>query len=386
MFSKPLDVFDYRKLARRRLPHVVFDFLEGGVDDEKGVSHNRAVFDRLFFSPRRFTDISKRDISIELFGRKQAAPVLIAPTGMNGLLWHKGDIALAQAAEQAGIPFLLSTAASSSIEEVAGHSKGDKWFQLYVMSRSIAEKLVERALAAGYSRLVLTSDVGVNGNRERDARNNFGLPVKYTPGLLLDGIRHPRWSMSFLAHGIPSLGNFVSAESHDTQSQAAVMSRHMDATFDWQALSWLRKLWPHELLVKGLLRADDAVRAIDTGADGVILSNHTGRQNDFALSPMQVLAEIRSKISQPILIDSGFRRGSDIVKALALGANGVLIGHAVLYGLAARGQAGAADVLRILCAEIDNILAQIGCASIADLSPDYLREDNQSLLLPAHSR
>jgi len=382
MSSKPLDVFDYRKLARRRLPHIIFDFLEGGVDDEKGLVHNRAVFERLFFSPHRFTNISKRDISVKLFGRKQAAPILIAPTGMNGVLWHDGDIALAQAAEQAGIPFLLSTASSSSIEEVAGRTKGDKWFQLYVMSRAIAETLVERALAAGYSRLVLTADVAINGNRERDARNNFGLPVKYTPGLLLDGIKHPAWSMSFLIHGMPNLGNFVSADAHDTQSQAAVMSRQMDATFDWKALRWLRKLWPHELLIKGILRAEDAVRAIGEGADGVILSNHTGRQNDFAISPMQVLAETRSKISQPILIDSGFRRGSDIVKALALGADAVLIGHAVLYGLAARGQAGAADVLQILCREIDNILAQIGCSSIADLSPDYLREDSRSLLLP----
>ncbi|KAA6204790.1 MAG: mandelate dehydrogenase [Candidatus Tokpelaia sp.] len=386
MSSKPLDVFDYRKLARRRLPHIIFDFLEGGVDDEKGLAHNRAVFERLFFSPHRFTNISKRDISIKLFGRKQAAPILIAPTGMNGVLWHNGDIALAQAAEQAGIPFLLSTASSSSIEEVAGRTKGDKWFQLYVMSRAIAEKLVARALAAGYSRLVLTTDVAVNGNRERDARNNFGLPVKYTPSLLLDGIKHPAWSMGFLIHGMPTLGNFVSADAHDTQSQAAVMSRQMDATFDWKALRWLRKLWPRELLVKGILRAEDAVRAIGEGADGVILSNHTGRQNDFAISPMQVLAETRSKISQPILIDSGFRRGSDIVKALALGADAVLIGHAVLYGLAARGRAGAADVLQILCREIDNILAQIGCTSIADLSPDYLREDSRSLLLPDTAR
>jgi (S)-mandelate dehydrogenase len=365
MRTKPVNVEDYRILAQRRLPKIIFDYLEGGADDEIGMKHNREVFERYRLIPRRLVDVSKRDTGIELFGRHQAAPFMIGPTGLNGALWPTGDILLARAAEKAGIPFVLSTASNAA-------SKGDLWFQLYIVQRKLAEQMVRRAEAAGYSTLVLTTDVGVNGNRERDLRHNFGLPVRYTPRLIYDGATHPRWSLGFLRKGMPQFGNFVTADASDVEMQAAVMHRQMDASFSWDDFNWLRKLWPRKLLVKGILRPDDAERCVASGADGVILSNHGGRQLDAAVSPLEVLAESRARISAPILIDSGYRRGTDIVKALALGAKAVLLGRATLYGLAAAGEAGVDDVLRLLKDEVDRTLAQIGCASASQLSPDYV--------------
>jgi (S)-mandelate dehydrogenase len=222
---------------------------------------------------------------------------------------------------------------------------------------------------------VPTTDVGVNGNRERDLRNNFGLPMRYTPRLIYDGVTHPWWSLGFMLNGMPQLANFVTAGSSDVEIQAAVMSRQMDAGFSWDDFGWLRKLWPRKLLVKGIMRPDDAERCIAAGADGVILSNHGGRQLDAAVSPLDVLAQSRARISAPILIDSGYRRGTDIVKTLALGANAVLLGRASLYGLAAAGEAGVDDVLRLLKDEVDRTLAQIGCPSVSQLSPDYVMAD-----------
>jgi|HubBroStandDraft_6_1064221.scaffolds.fasta_scaffold92494_3 (S)-mandelate dehydrogenase len=375
MSMKPVNVEDYRILSQRRLPKMIFDYLEGGAEDEIGMKHNREVFERYRLMPRRLIDVSKRDIGIDLFGRHQAAAFVIGPTGLNAALWPKGDILLARAAEKAGIPFVLSTASNASIEEVAAASKGDLWFQLYIVQHKLAEQMVRRADAAGYSTLVLTTDVGVNGHRERDLRNNFGLPLRYTPRLIYDGVTHPRWSLGFMLNGMPQFGNFVTADSSNVEVQATLMHRQMDASFTWDDFNWLRKLWRRTLLVKGIMRPDDAERCIDAGADGVILSNHGGRQLDAAVSPLDVLAESRTRISAPILIDSGYRRGTDIVKALALGANAVLLGRAPLYGLAAAGEAGVDDVLRLLKDEVDRTLAQIGCASTSRLSPDYVMAD-----------
>ncbi len=372
MSTKPANVEDYRILAQRRLPKIIFDYLEGGADDEIDLKHNREAFERYRLMPRRLVDVSTRETGIELFGRHQAAPFMIGPTGLNAALWPRGDILLARAAEKAGIPFVLATASNASIEEVAAASKGDLWFQLYIVQRQLAEQMVRRAEAAGYSTLVLTTDVAVNGNRERDLRNNFGLPLRYTPRLIYDGLTHPRWSLGFMLNGMPQFGNFVTADSSNVEMQATVMHRQMDASFNWEDFNWLRKLWPRNLLVKGIIRPDDAERCVAAGADGVILSNHGGRQLDAAVSPLEVLAESRARISAPILIDSGYRRGTDIVKALALGANAVLLGRATLYGLAAAGEAGVDDVLRLLKDEVDRTLAQIGCASASQLSPDYV--------------
>src|SRR5260370_10553923 len=317
------------------------------------MKHNREVFERYRLMPRRLVDVCKRDTGIELFGRHQAAPFMIGPTGLNAAVWPKGDILLARAAERAGIPFVLATASNASIEEVAAASKSDLWFQLYIVQRQLAEEMVRRAEAADYSTVVITTDVAVNGSRERDLRNNFGLPLRYTLRLIYDGLTHPRWSLGFMLNGVPQFGNFVTGDSSNVELQATVMHRQMDASFSWDDFNWLRKLWPRKLLVKGIMRSDDAERCVAAGADGVILSNHGGRQLDAAISPLEVLAETRARIRAPILIDSGYRRGTDIVKALALGANAVMLGRAPLYGLAAAGATGVDHVLSLLNEEID---------------------------------
>jgi (S)-mandelate dehydrogenase len=351
---------------------MVFDYLEGGAEDETGLAHNRAAIDRIRLAPHRLLDTSKRDLTTRLFGRVLGMPVAIAPTGLNGIFWPQGDILLAQAAAKAEIPFVLSTASNASIEEVARRAQGDLWFQLYVVERGLARHLVQRASSNGYSTLVLTTDVAVNGNRKRDLRNSFGVPIRYTARNLIDAALHPRWSMRLLRQGAPQLANFLTPAARDVEAQAALMRRQMDASFDWDALSELRDLWSGKLIVKGLLRADDAKRCEALGVDAVILSNHGGRQLDGAIAPIEVLEATRGTSSLPILIDSGFRRGEQVVKALCLGANAVLLGRAPLYGLAARGRLGVDDVLAIIRAEIDRTMALIGRPSVQALTRDLL--------------
>ena len=380
--SKPVNVEDFRVLAQKRLPRKVFDYLDGGAEDELGLQHNRRVFENVRFQPHRLVDVSKRDISTTLLGRAQAAPLVIAPTGLNGMLWPQGDLVLARAAARFGIPFALSTASTASIEVVAKATDGELWFQLYVVHRKLAEMLVKRALNAGYTTLILTTDVGVNGKRERDMRNGFGLPMKYGLRTIMDGALHPRWSLDLLRHGVPQLANFASDQVQDTEVQAALMSRQMDASFSFDDLAWLRGLWPHKLLIKGLSRSEDAARCIALGADGVILSNHGGRQLDSAVAPLETLRETAARTAAPVLLDSGIRRGSDVVKALALGASAVLLGRATLYGLAAKGPEGVDAVLAIMKDEIDRTLAQIGCASVAALSSDYIWPPEATGLAP----
>ncbi|SEG69693.1 alpha-hydroxy-acid oxidizing protein [Marinobacterium lutimaris] len=370
---KPIKIEDYRHLARQRLPRMVFDYLDGAAEDEIGLNHNRSALESIRFNPKRLVDVSQRSLATNLFGKRLPAPLAVAPTGLNGVFWPKGDLALARAAAKFDIPFILSTASTASIEEVAQCSSGEKWFQLYVVHRRLAKQLVGRALNAGYTTLILTTDIAVNGLRERDLRNDFGLPIRYTPRVMLDGCLHPRWSLDLLRHGVPELANFKGADAQDTEIQAALLSRQMDASFDWEALKWLRELWPHTLLVKGIIDPLDAQRCTELGADGVILSNHGGRQLDTCLAPIERLEEAVSLTDKPVLIDSGFRRGADVVKAIAMGAQGVLLGRALLYALAAKGEAGVEHALELMFSEIDRTLANLGCASIEDLNGDYVR-------------
>jgi (S)-mandelate dehydrogenase len=366
-----INVEDFRRLAKRRLPAIVFDYMEGGAEDEHGLMHNREVFRHVRFQPHRLRPIETRDISIRLFGRTRSAPLLVAPTGLNGLLWPDGDVALATAAARAGIPFVLSTASNASIEEVRRRVDGDLWFQLYMVHPALTESLIKRAIAADYSTLVVTVDVVINGNRERDRRHGFAFPLRYTPSMVLDGITHPRWAMRLLRHGMPRMAN-LAVEGGDLEVQAALLRRQMDARFDWAGLARIRALWPHRLLVKGILHSDDARRCMACGVDGIILSNHGGRQLDSCISPMEVLPQVAGQQDGTLLVDSGFRRGSDVVKAIALGAHAVMLGRPVLYGLAAAGEQGVTDILGMFKREIDETMAQIGCASMAELSRDYL--------------
>jgi (S)-mandelate dehydrogenase len=374
----PINVEDFRKLAKRRLPAIVFDYLEGGAEDEDGLTHNREVFRQIRFQPQRLRNVQTRDMSIRLFGRAQTAPLVIAPTGLNGLLWPDGDIALATAASKAGIPFALSTASNASIEEVRRRVDGDLWFQLYMVHPALTERLLKRALAADYSTLVVTVDVVINGNRERDRRNGFAFPLRYTPSIVIDGLTHPRWTMRLLRNRFPRMANLSAQGEDDLEVQAALLKRQMDAGFDWDGLARIRALWPRRLLVKGILHAADAQRCMACSADGVILSNHGGRQLESCISPIEVLRETADRVAGPVLVDSGIRRGADVVKAVALGASAVLLGRSVLYGLAVAGERGVSEVLGILKREIDETMAHIGCASMADLSGDYLGQGSMA--------
>lgn len=372
MSRKLINVEDYRFQAKRTLPRIIFDYLEGGAEDEKGLKHNRAIFDQFRLTPRRLVDISQRDISCSIFNKKWDAPFAIAPTGLNSSFWPRADSILAKSASKANIPFMLSTASNMSVEEVAKSCDGEKWFQLYVVHSELAVKMVKRALNAGYTTLIITLDVGVNGYRERDIRNRFAIPLRFSPRLILDGIMHPSWSLRFISQGIPKLANFESLEEHSLEIQNALLQRQMDTTFNLESLKKIRDIWPHTLLVKGFVHHEDVQKAIQVGVDGVILSNHGGRQLDCSISPMETLSEVSQSIEQPILIDSGFRRGSDIVKALCLGANMVCLGRATLYGLATNGEVGVDHVIQLLKQDIDRTLAQIGCPSVSQLNKDYI--------------
>jgi (S)-mandelate dehydrogenase len=372
MSRQPINLEDYRRLAKRRLPKLVFDYVDGGAEDEVSLRRNRSAFEAIRLRPRSLVDVSARRQAISLFGREQAMPLVVAPTGLNGMLWHEGDIALARAAARAGVPFVLSTASSCTIEEVAERAGGDLWFQLYIVNRRIADSLVDRALKAGYTTLVLTVDVPVSGKRERDARNGFVQPFRVTPGTALDVLCHPRWAWQIARHGAPQLKNLATTEAQDVETQSALLARQMDASFSWDDLRRLRERWPHRLLVKGVLHAGDAARMAACGVDGIILSNHGGRQLDGSIAPVEALPALARQVDVPLLLDSGVRRGADVVKALALGAAAVQVGRATLYGLGARGEEGAYEVLQLLRSEIDRVLALVGCADVAELSEDFI--------------
>ncbi|WP_369856899.1 alpha-hydroxy-acid oxidizing protein [Candidatus Thalassolituus haligoni] len=372
MKNKLLNSEDFRCKAQKKLPGMVFDYLEGGADDEVGLKHNRSVLDAIRFKPKRLINVKNRSIGSSFLGGSFSAPIAIGPTGLNGMLSPDGDFKLARAAARANIPFALSTASNASIEDIAKVSDGELWFQLYVVHRDLAKQMVERALKAGYKTLILTVDVSINGFRERDIRNGFSVPFQYTLKSIIDGALHPDWSLNFMLRGAPELANFKIADVSNLEVQAALMSRQMDASFNWQDLTWLRDIWPHRLLVKGITSTEDAARCADLGVDGVILSNHGARQLDSCISPVEILEETASAINIPVLVDSGFRRGADVVKALALGATAVLIGRPVLYALAAEGEAGVDHMLQLLKNDIDRTLAHIGCADINTVDKSFL--------------
>ena len=369
---------DARSRARRRLPRMVFDYLDGAAGDESGLAANRQALQRIVFAPRRLVDVVARETGMTLFGRPYKTPLVIAPIGLNGVFWPGGDIALARAAARAEVPFCLSTAANSSIEAVARASDGEKWFQLYVIRPELADSLVDRAMAAGYAALVVTVDVAVNGRRERDARNGFAVPFRYSPRAIADVLGHPTWLAQQLRHGFPRLANLESKAGGSIEAQAALMKREMDASFDWDDLARLRDRWTGPLVVKGLLGAEDVARCARIGCDAVVLSNHGARQLASVAAPIDVLRIAGKSSSIPLLVDSGYRDGADVVKALALGARAVMLGRPVLYGLAAGGADGAFDVIDAIAKDVDRTLALIGCRRIADLDETWLEAPRDS--------
>ena len=386
------NIDDLRALAKSRLPRVCFDWLDGGTEDEVTLDRNRTAFNRYAFAPAVMVDVGGRSQQVELFGRIYTSPFGIAPTGGAGLYGYEADISLARAARAAGVPFVLSTASFDPLERVAGEAAGGSlWFQLYMSkNRGTAHKLVQRAFDAGFEALVVTGDVPVVGNREVNRRNGFGIPIKFTPRLLLDGVLHPRWLLgvflrTLMATGVPRYHNDENsgAASPTDAGGAGKIIDQRAASFqarrdeiDWDDIRWLRDVWPRKLFVKGVLRAADAVKARELGADGVVVSNHGGRQLDGGIASLDALPAVRAAVGADwkVMIDSGFRRGTDIVKALALGADMAFVGRATLYGLAVGGEAGVRHAVDLLAAEIDRTIALLGYRTVDEITNDCLLE------------
>ena len=377
--ARAINIADLARLAKARLPGVIFDFLDVGAEQEATLRDNRAAFERYRLRPAMLSGHATRDLSVTLFGHRLSAPFLIGPTGLNGIFWTDADLALARAAAAEGVGFTLSSPANNSLEQVAGEGgDGIKFFQLYCWDqRPLWARQIERAQAAGYKALIVTVDSVVNGKRERDLRNRFSHEVKITPRVVWDGLTHPRWLASvWLRRGMPRMENIAPFLPQGASAHELVefTRSRRNLSLNWADIAWMRTQWRGPLLVKGLLTAEDAKRAQAAGCDGVVVSNHGGRQLDGAAASIDVLSEVVAAVggSMTILIDSGFRRGSDIVKALALGADGVLLGRATLYGVAAGGQQGAARALAILRDETDRVMTLLGCGSVAELNADHI--------------
>jgi len=372
-------VDDYRRAAKRYLPKTIFDFVDGGSEREITLKANSGDFERIFFNPRTLTDVGEVDLTTELLGQQQSMPLVISPTGLAGIVNIGGDIAVAGAAEQANIAYGLSTTASHSIEEVAAGAGGNKWFQLYFFrDRELTAGFVERAKANDYQALVMTVDLVRGGKREKDMRNGFTVPPRITPQNFLDMISHPRWLLRMAPHLKDiTMGNVkgLDGAGEGVVALSAFMNQQIDPTISWDDLAWLRGIWDKPLLVKGVLNAEDARRMVDMGVDGIVISNHGGRQLDGAPSTISVLREIADAVAgdADIILDSGIRRGADVVKALALGATACGIGKAMLYGLAAEGQSGVTGVIEMLRREIDLARAMSGARRIADISAATIR-------------
>ena len=371
-----LSIEGLRASARRRLPRFIFEYIDGGADDEITLRRNRQGFEDIVFNPRVVVDISKRTLSTTLLGGPAAMPLAIAPTGMAAIACPDGEVALARAAKAHGIPFTLSTQSSFSIERVAEEG-GRLWFQLYPFrDRDLVSSLIKRALDAGYEALILTVDVPVPANREKDRRNGFAVPMNITPRLAFDVATHPAWGLGLLRHGMPGLANIPGAELFKGRgTSSAAVGATLDPSLSWDDIARFRALWPKPLVIKGVLSADDARKAVEVGFDAIVVSNHGGRQLDGAPATIEALPDVVEAAGgkAEVLIDSGIRRGSDIAKAVALGAKGAFIGRPTLYGLATGGQAGAHHALALLRAELHRTLSLIGCANVADLGRHNLR-------------
>ncbi len=367
-----------RDLARRTLPRPVFDFADGGAEDEQSLRRNEAAFASHDLLPRPLNGVGDRDLSIELFGRRLAMPVLIGPTGLSGLFSPDGELAAARAATAAGTAFCLSHASTCTIEDLAAAGSAPRWMQVFLYrDRGFTREFVERAAAGGYDALVLTTDNQLLGNRERDLRNGFTIPPKFSPLDILAMAGKLPWLLR-MRRDLPrvTFANYARpGETADLAAIAGKMGAMLDPALSWREVDWLRGLWKGPFLLKGILHPAEAAEALKHGVDGLICSNHGGRQLDGAIASFDALPAVIAAVEgrMPVLLDGGIRRGSDVVKALALGAAACLIARPQLFGLAVAGEAGVGRVLDILRREIDRTLGLMGVTRIAELGPDCLR-------------
>ncbi len=370
--SKYACVEDLRQAAKRRLPKVIFDYIDGGSFSERTMLTNREDFDKWQLIQRVLIGVGERDFSTDLLGYRSSLPFILGPIGFLGLFEPSGETLAANAAHQAGIPFCHSNFGISTLEELRDASDGPLWFQLYVLNdNSLAIEFVERAKNTGVDVLCITVDCSVGAVRERDIHSGFRHLQKITPSLLFALMSRPGWCLRTARGGIPRIGHLSNHPEFGNKllEQAAYLSGQMDPNFTWEDIKRLRDSWPGKLVIKGIMHPDDARLALAAGADGIVVSNHGGRELDCSPSSISALPDIAAAVGQEmdVLLDGGVRRGTDVVKALALGAKGVLLGRAYAYGLGAAGQDGVSQVIDMLATELDSTIALMGYTSIAEL-------------------
>lgn len=373
-----------RSIARKRLPGGVFDYIDGGAEDESALDRNTLGFRRLEYRPRVLRDVAGVDTSTTILGIPAPFPLVLAPTGFTRIADPEGELAVARAAERAGLPYGLSTLATRSIEEVAAASAGRKWFQVYVWrDKGLVKEMIGRAAAAGFEALVVTVDLAMLGRRERDVRRGFTLPPKLGLDTIIDGIRHPGWTSRFIRSDpivFANVSGTSSIDGGDAVSLSQFVADQFDPSLSWADVEWMRSIWDGPIIVKGIQTVEDAAIAVDQGLEAIALSNHGGRQLDSAPAVVELIAPVADVVGGriEIICDGGIRRGGDIVKALALGADYCMAGRAYLYALGAAGERGVDWVLEHLRAGVELDMALCGAASVADLTPELVRRSPPS--------
>ncbi len=383
------NIADLRLQALKHLPKGVFQYIDRGAEDEVALADNRQVFRDLKLRTRFMVDLTDRDMGIDLLGKRSNLPMAIAPTGIAGLAWYQGELALAKAAAAKGIPFTLATGSITSMETIAREAGGRLWFQLYMWKEEdLSYQLVARARDAGFEALIVTIDGALGNNREYNKRNGFSIPFSISARSVTDMATHPRWLLGVMGRylmttGMPRHENYPAKYAHRITSGAGGGSPMRHHAMTWKDIQKMRQFWPGKLIIKGILRKEDAVRAVECGADAVVVSNHGGRALDAAAPTLDILPEVVDAVGgkTTIFLDSGIRRGSDMVKALALGANAVLTGRATLYGIGTAGQAGAEKALSIIKTEFEKTMAYVGCRRVSELSHDVFSPNSLKQLL-----
>ena len=377
--SKVADIGDLRAMAKKRMPNGCFDYIDGGAQDEVTAAANVSAYGDYYFRPRVLRDVTSVDTTSTLLGGEVPVPLMIAPTGFDRIAHSEGELAVARAAQRAGIPYSLSTMGTRSIEEIAAVNDGRKWFQVYVWrDKPLLKEMLDRAATSGFEGIMITVDTAVLGRRERDVRRGFSLPPKVGFDTLLDGVRHPRWTFDFLRAEPIQFANVKGSADVGDGSTPVTLADYINSQFDpalsWSDIEWFRENWSGMMMIKGVQTVEDAEIAADMGLDGVILSNHGGRQLDFAPPPIHLVAPVADAVGgrTSIICDGGVRRGSDIVKALAMGADACMIGRAYFYALGAAGEKGVDWVLDFLRAGVEHTMALSGIGSIKELNRDLI--------------
>ena len=374
--DRAANVHDLRLIARRRLPHGIFDYIDGGAEDEVTMRRNAAAFDHYSFVPRVLRDVSSVETSTTFLGQTIPFPIIFSPTGFTRIAHSDGELAVARVAAKHHLPYCLSTLSTRSIEEVAAVSNGPKWFQVYVWrDRELVKDMLSRAQQHGYSAIMLTVDTAVLGRRERDVRRGFTLPPTLGAGTIIDGIRHPGWTWDFVRHDPITFAN-ISGFGGKSAGTAVTLSDFISDQFDpalsWNDIDWFRSNWNGHIIIKGIQSVDDAVRAQKSGVDAIALSNHGGRQLDGAPTPLELLSPVADATNGhlPLICDGGIRRGSDIAKAIALGAHACTMGRTYLYGLGAAGETGVEKALSMLTSELTRTMQLLGATSLSEITSE----------------